>query len=811
MTIRVLFLVLSLLAISLPCPAGLNAEIYEAAYVPWSGYWWPLADGSLVTGHGYRGYPAPLQKYDFFTTGTYWGPATAFGQSHFYNPEALAWEGMCFAWSAAAIMEDEPNLNGIYKGTRFRVGDKKGILTALYHRALYNQYGINSPLDFHQILEEFIRRQKTPIILNLGLRQEVWNYPVYKYETSSYQSGNTFHYTTRIYYASDSVDPDIVGISELISTYHYYFVVDDQGRIVLSDWEGESIGKSPVYASEPLGLADFDDGMNVDQVRAIVRIVDDEYEPNNSFEEAQALVTGSHHLLALDVDYFQISFAEGDRLEIVFQPDKTGASLVADLYDLNKQFIARISEYTRFSYTAEASGIYFLKISSSSPYEDLGYILTLQHAMAYQSFFPWFPSGSWWKGLALFDPNGGTGRTVVSFLSKDGLPQTSCTPGSVFTGQFSMILEDCFKSRVYDEGYLRVDSDFAPRGLQAIGFTHELLLGGNLVSGTRASHKIAFPHITETEIDGWETTFGLLNLCEWDEGIELTSYDYQGFPMAIESLDLAQGQVRKWDARYATFLPSGAKSLAAEVQGGSDCLVGYTVFINSASGSKGRAFIGFPLEQKTELVLPHAACGSDWWTGMALMNSGQSAAWIKIAAYDASGRQVGETDFALEPNQNRVQPVESLFNDKGLCQTLASLRITSTNGQPVVGFALYGQKNSPCVAGTPLSGGSASSLYLPHVASSTEWWTGIGLMHPGGEATVVTVSLADGDGQILESKNLTLAPNAHRAFTIREFFGRENEPTGRSVTISAESGLISGMYLIGTTDGATLMGDALAP
>lgn len=84
-------------------------------------------------------------------------------------------------------------------------------------------------------------------------------------------------------------------------------------------------------------------------------------------------------------------------------------------------------------------------------------------------------------------------------------------------------------------------------------------------------------------------------------------------------------------------------------------------------------------------------------------------------------------------------------------------------------------------------------------------------MHPGGEATVVTVSLADGDGQILESKNLTLAPNAHRAFTIREFFGRENEPTGRSVTISAESGLISGMYLIGTTDGATLMGDALAP
>lgn len=792
-------------------PQILSAETYEASYTPWSGYWWPFTAGGLVTGDDYRGSPAPLEKYDRVVSGSYSGPASAFGRAYYYDPEAVAWAGMCFAWSAAAIMENEPDQDGNYNGVRFRVGDKKGILTALYHRTLYNRYSIYSPVDFHHLLEEFIRKQRIPIIINLGSPKEIWNYPVYRYETTSFQSDNVLHYTTRIWYADDGVHPDFAGTAALSSAYFYYFILDAQGSVVQSDWEGESIGNAPVYASEPLGLADYDDGLNVDQVRAIVRAVDDEYEPNDSFEQALPLTTGSYQLLALDEDYFQIAVGEGDRLEIEFDPEEAVSSLVVGFYDSRGQLVAHISPNVKFSFTAETAGSVFLKIPVSGQNEDPGYTLRVSQSLHYQSVFPWFPSGSWWKGLALFNPDRGAGRTVVSLISKDGTPQVSCTPGMAFAGQFSMMLEDCFKARVFDHGYLRLDADFAFQGLQAIGYSNQLLLGGNVVSSTRASHKLAFPHITETAIDGWETTIGLLNLCEWDEGVELTSYDQQGSPTGTENLVLAQGQVKEWETRYTAFLPSGAKSLTAETTSTTDCLVGYTVFINSASGSKGRAFIGFPLEQKTELVLPHAACGSDWWTGMALMNSGQSAAWIKIAAYDASGRQVGETDFILEPNQNRVQPVESLFNDKGLCQTLASLRITSTNGQPVVGFALYGQKYSPCIAGTPLSGGSASSLYLPHVASSTEWWTGIGLMHPGGEATVVTVSLADGDGQILESKNLTLAPNAHRAFTIREFFGRENEPTGRSVTISAESGLISGMYLIGTTDGATLMGDALAP
>ena len=334
-------------------------------------------------------------------------------------------------------------------------------------------------------------------------------------------------------------------------------------------------------------------------------------------------------------------------------------------------------------------------------------------------------------------------------------------------------------------------------------------LGANLVSGARASRRVVFPHITKT--DGWQTYLGVVNLCDSDETIDVESYDDRGLVVALESFDLVPGQVIEWEARYAAFLPPGAKSLSAEAQSGRNCLVGYTIFMNPAGGYKGRAFISLPLEEENELILPHVACGSDWWTGVALMNSGNTAAVVKITAFETTGHQIGETQFNLEPNQNMVQLIESLFSDHGLCQTLASLKIRSTNGQPIIGFALYGQKNGPSLAGSPLSAGKPSPLYLPHVASSNEWWTGIGLMHPGTEASAVSISLAGDDGQILETKNLTLAPNAHLAFTIRDLFSRQNEKDGRSVTISADSGRLSGMYLIGTTDGALLMGDSLTP
>jgi len=277
---------------------------YEADYVPWSGYWWPTDMGGLATGWGYRGHPAPFEKYDYVTTGIYDGPATRFGREYFYDEDAVSWAGLCFAWSAAAVLEEEPVHNGLYKGMLFRIGDKKGLLTALYVGTLLNTYSTDKPEEFHKVLEEFIAHQKTPVIMDLGTDGEHWNYPVFKYETDHTQDGNTRHYTTTIHYVTDQVHPDFVGAQFVTQTFYYYFILDEDGNITESEWENEST--PPVNAYEPLSTESINPYLDYDQIIEIVTTNDDPHEENNSFESAAPLSSGTYTLIAADNDYFKV-------------------------------------------------------------------------------------------------------------------------------------------------------------------------------------------------------------------------------------------------------------------------------------------------------------------------------------------------------------------------------------------------------------------------------------------------------------------------------------------------------------------------
>jgi hypothetical protein len=65
----------SLWVMTLLCVPSSAYEVDEED-IPWSGYWWSFKSGALVNGWGYRGHPAPLENYDYVTTGEYFGPAT---------------------------------------------------------------------------------------------------------------------------------------------------------------------------------------------------------------------------------------------------------------------------------------------------------------------------------------------------------------------------------------------------------------------------------------------------------------------------------------------------------------------------------------------------------------------------------------------------------------------------------------------------------------------------------------------------------------------------------------------------------------
>ena len=98
------------------------------------------------------------------------------------------------------------------------------------------EMGVDTPVGFHQVLEKYIRQEKRPVIFDLAQREEHWNYPVYKYDMDYTIDAGIRHYTVRIYYASDGVDPDYVGTRTLATTFHYYLELEGE-TIIDAGWE----------------------------------------------------------------------------------------------------------------------------------------------------------------------------------------------------------------------------------------------------------------------------------------------------------------------------------------------------------------------------------------------------------------------------------------------------------------------------------------------------------------------------------------------------------------------------------------------
>ncbi len=125
----------------------------------------------------------------------------------------MSWAGLCYSWAAAALLEREPLRGGIYEDVPFYVGDKKGLLTAAYDRSFEKsiRVSIGTPLEFHQALENYIAREGTGFIMDLGAQGQVWNYPVFRYDMTWTEAGARRTYLVTIHYVTDDVYPDYVG------------------------------------------------------------------------------------------------------------------------------------------------------------------------------------------------------------------------------------------------------------------------------------------------------------------------------------------------------------------------------------------------------------------------------------------------------------------------------------------------------------------------------------------------------------------------------------------------------------------------
>ncbi len=796
-------------------------KTYEATYVPWSGWWWPTSSGGLVTGEGYRGHPAPLEKYDYVMNGRYNGPATQYGTRRYYDQNAESWYGLCHCWSAAAILEEEPVLAGIYDGTLFRVGDKKGLITVAYDGALLTRVydaETDAPEVFHEVLDDYIRQQKKPLIFDLGVGEEHWNFPVYKYDTDYTQEGNKRHYTVTLYFASDGVGDniDFVGTKVSSSSYSYWLELDGE-TVTGSGWESGSI--PPKKAYEPFGTATSINSIYRDtperdfyqEVKDINAVVGDPYEGNDTFWKAVPLQGGHYFLIAVTNDYFKVvGLEKGAKLYVDISSEQDAGVLLNVYDDPAGDPVAVIEISGEQVIEVARTGDYYLEVVPLNPAGGPCYELTLRESLAYQGIFPVDPGWPWATGITVLGSEDAK-KIIVAQMDPDGQLEYAFTSSS--SSHLVGVLERDFGFTSHYNGYLRIDSDGPIQGVQVVTTGGDLMFGSNLIPADRASSEVFFPHFTRGTFFGAEKTrFGLINIGNDTEEVERFAYDDEGVPAGTDTISLGPGQKIEEDAFNMVIL-GGASSMKASAKSGRDCLVGYVKFDrpSSAPGSdyripRGCALVPLPLESASALIVSHCACNDYWRTQIAVMNTGSEVTVATLTGYDANGDEIHVVQRMIGANQNLVEDVADIFQS----WDVAAMKVESDNGQPLCGFVLHGSTDGVQFSGAPLYGVAPAftDLYLPHIACLGIWGTGIGIMNTGAGAADVSFSLFDGDGNLLDKTIRDVKKNQRISSLIKNLFNSGVPQSARYLRIES-AGSVSGMYFIATTDNRRLMGGGI--
>lgn len=260
----------------------------EATVIPKSGHWYPESKGGLnITD--------VLIKYDRAFNG---GKPLAYGWEARYKNSEVSWHGHCNGYAASSLRHREPQRDVQVGDVLFTRKDIKALLTGIYMGVRYRFLGgerceknpakpllpadrracddINAAL-FHLVLANWVGIRKQAIIFDRSADHEVWNFPLYSYESratpvraseamrilgwaeSEYlpnPSATRFlHVNTKIYYADAINDEEVLDhTEEEAENYQYILELDDDGRIIGGEWGLPSRNFHPDFLWVPLRI-----------------------------------------------------------------------------------------------------------------------------------------------------------------------------------------------------------------------------------------------------------------------------------------------------------------------------------------------------------------------------------------------------------------------------------------------------------------------------------------------------------------------------------------------------------------------------
>lgn len=154
---------------------------------------------------------------------------------------------------------------------------------------------------------------------------------------------------------------------------------------------------------------------------------------------------------------------------------------------------------------------------------------------------------------------------------------------------------------------------------------------------------------------------------------------------------------------------------------------------------------------------------SIWETEIGVINSTDSTLSGTLRGFDSTGNQVWTYNVSLTAHGRLELDIAQAAGS--VASNIKSLRFDITGGQ-ALGYQKLYQAGQHRVGLEAQPRANQNALYLPHIHSDDEWWTGVGLVNTTTGAKNLNFSFSDG-----VAANRLLNANSHDSFTIEALRG----------------------------------------
>ena len=192
---------------------------------------------------------------------------------------------------------------------------------------------------------------------------------------------------------------------------------------------------------------------------------------------------------------------------------------------------------------------------------------------------------------------------------------------------------------------------------------------------------------------------------------------------------------------------------------------------------------------QADLYYPHVDTNAPWGTEVAIINTSDTTSLnATLHAYGNNGQLVENMAIALNAPGRRQIDVATEFSNPNAIGYL----VLETASTDVCGYTKFYVAGTYRVAVPAVQQVNSGDTYVTHIASDTDWWTGVSVVNTTGAQKTITFQFDDG-----RNVNRTLAAREHQAFTVASLFGGVSQPGIGSAVITGASGIV-GVELFGS-------------